>query len=73
MPRIITLSSDAAIYVSADDHAPPHFHVRGPQSNAQVRIDTLEVIAGTIPERTEAITYPVENRDPLMVKWSEFQ
>lgn len=64
------MRSGAAIYVYADDHAPPHFHVRGPQSNAQVRIDTLEVIAGTISggDRTEAITYAVENRDLLMVK-----
>jgi hypothetical protein len=74
MPRIATLRSGAAIYVYADDHAPPHFHVRGPRSNAQIRIDTLEVTAGTIARRDhhEAIAYARENRDLLIMKWREF-
>ena len=74
MPRITTLMSGAAIYIYADDYTPPHFHVRGTQSNAQVRIDTLEVTAGTISrrDRSEAIAYATGNRDLLIEKWREF-
>jgi hypothetical protein len=74
MPRIATLTSGAAIYVYADDHAPPHFHVRGRESNAQVRIDTLEVMAGVITrgDRTEAMAYGADNRELLLAKWREF-
>jgi hypothetical protein len=39
--------SNIGIYISADDHAPPHFHIRGPNSDAQLLIDTLQVIRGT--------------------------
>jgi len=45
MPSVVRLSS-ATIYVYADDHVPPHFHLRGPNSNAQIRMDTLEVMEG---------------------------
>jgi hypothetical protein len=74
MPRIASLKGGAAIYVYANDHAPPHFHVRGAQSNAQVRIDTLEVTAGVISrgDRAEAFAYAAENRELLLVKWAEF-
>jgi len=74
MPRITTLMSGAAIYIYADDYTPPHFHVRGTHSNAQVRIDTLEVTAGTISrrDRSEAIAYATVNRDLLIEKWREF-
>ena len=74
MPRIATLKSGAAIYIYADDHAPPHFHVRGAESNAQIRIDDLRVIAGTITRQdyAEAIAFSAENPDELESKWREY-
>jgi hypothetical protein len=41
MPRVATLRSGAAIYIYADDHAPPHFHLRGPESNAMIDMGSL--------------------------------
>ena len=54
------------------DHPPPHFHVLGRDGAAQVRIDTLEVIAssGRIDLR-EALAWAEDNRDLLMRKWEE--
>ena len=54
------------------DHPPPHFHVLGRDGAAQVRIDTLEVIAssGRIDLR-EALEWAVENRELLEAKWRE--
>jgi len=47
MSRLVTIGR-VAICRYADDHAPPHFHVRAPDGEAQVRIDTLEVMRGSI-------------------------
>ncbi|RHW17621.1 DUF4160 domain-containing protein [Sphingomonas gilva] len=55
------------------DHNPPHFHVLGREGAAQVRIDTLEVIAssGRIDLR-EALAWAADNRPLLEAKWQEF-
>lgn len=55
------------------DHPPPHFHVLGREGAAQVRIDTLEVVAmsGRIDLR-EALAWAAENRVLLEAKWIEF-
>jgi hypothetical protein len=52
------------------DHPPPHFHVVGHDGAAQVRIDTLEVIAssGRIDLR-EALAWAEENRELLEREW----
>lgn len=54
------------------DHPPPHFHVLGREGAAQVRIDTLEVMAssGRIDLR-EALEWAAENRAFLEEKWRE--
>jgi hypothetical protein len=43
MPRIARLAN-VSIYIHADDHAPPHFHVVGPDTDVKVAIETLQVI-----------------------------
>lgn len=55
------------------DHNPPHFHVLGREEAAQVRIDTLEVIAssGKI-DLNEALAWAAENRAFLEEKWLEY-
>jgi len=55
------------------DHNPPHFHVLGREGAAQVRIDTLEVIAssGRIDLR-EGLDWAAENRPLLERKWAEY-
>lgn len=56
-----------------DDHNPPHFHVLGREGAAQVRIDTLEVLAmsGKVDLR-DAMGWAAENRVLLEAKWAEF-
>ena len=71
MPRLIRFTStEIAMYFA--DHPPPHFHVLGRDGAAQVRIDTLEVIAsgGRIDLR-EALAWAEENRELLAAKWDE--
>jgi hypothetical protein len=64
-------ASEIALYFA--DHNPPHFHVLGREGQAQVRIDTLEVIAssGKIDLR-EALAWAAENKALLESKWIEF-
>lgn len=50
MPKVVRLSN-AALYIYADDHAPPHFHLVGPNSNAQVDVETLQVMRGRYDRR----------------------
>ncbi len=55
------------------DHNPPHFHVLGREGAAQVRIDTLEVMAmsGKVDLR-EALDWAAANQLLLTAKWEEF-
>jgi hypothetical protein len=72
MPRLMRFAaSEIAMYFA--DHPPAHFHVLGREGAAQVRIDTLEVIAtsGRIDLR-EALAWAAENRTFLEAKWAEF-
>jgi hypothetical protein len=61
MPRLKRFSSTEIAMFFAD-HPPPHFHVLGREGAAQVRIDTLEVIAasGRI-DLQEALDWAVDN------------
>jgi hypothetical protein len=73
MPRIARLAR-VSIYIRADDHAPPHFHVVGPDTDIQVSIGTLQVMRGAFrpADLAQAIGWAAENRELLAAKWSEF-
>lgn len=73
MPTVHRLAR-ATIYIYPDDHPPPHFHMRGPHSNVQVEIETLQVMRGSYRavDLAEAITWAKQNRQLLREKWSEF-
>ena len=45
MPTIVRLSN-SKICIYADDHNPPHFNLRGPNSNANVSIRSFEILKG---------------------------
>jgi len=63
-----------ALYIYADDHTPPHFHIRSPDSNAQVEIETLEMMRGNASraDLEKAIEWSLANREHLRDKWREF-
>ena len=73
MPRIHTFSN-CRIYIYADDHAPPHFHVLGPQSEALIRIETMEVMRGAISraDYVEVTDWAKANVETLLARWSEY-
>lgn len=71
MPTV-TLLTNAKITMYGDDHVPPHFHLRGPNSNAQIRLDTLTVLRGTADRRdlAEAVAWAKANLPLLHAEWS---
>jgi len=50
MPQVARFSN-ATLYIYAGDHAPPHFHLLGPDVSCQITIQTLEVLRGSIDSR----------------------
>jgi hypothetical protein len=73
VPRIVQLAS-VSIYIYADDHAPPHFHVRGPDTDAQMNIETLQVMRGSLQRDhlAQVISWAAKNTALLRAKWSEY-
>ena len=72
MPTIRRLTN-CKIAMYADDHAPPHFHVVGPDWRCSIDLSTMEMIAGEAPRRDlkEALDWGRQNRRLLLDKWSE--
>lgn len=71
MPTVAVLTN-AKIAMYAGDHVPPHFHLRGPNSNAQIRLDTLTVLRGKADRRdlAEAVAWARANLSLLQTEWS---
>jgi hypothetical protein len=53
------------------DHAPPHFHARYAEHVAQINIQTLEVIRGSLPRTALALVtqWAGQHRVELMENW----
>ena len=73
MPTIVRLSN-SKICVYADDHNPPHFNLRGPNSNANINIRTLEIMRGSASRTDLAEAREWVNREgnmqALLDAWS---
>ena len=70
MPTIKTLRGcKLAIYYR--DHQPPHVHVNGPGFSAKMRIDSGEIIAGSLPARAarNARRWIARNRAFVEARW----
>ena len=70
MPRI---SAFFGIVISMyyEDHLPPHFHAHYAGSQASIRIDTLEVLSGSLPRRALALVaeWALLHRPELAADW----
>lgn len=73
MPTLVELAK-CKIQVYAGDHAPPHFKIYGPGTNANVAIETLEIIAGKADRKAlrEALDWASRpsNRALLRAAWN---
>lgn len=55
------------------DHSPPHFHAAYAGQSAAIAIDTPEVLAGSLPQRTVAMVleWASIHRDELRADWEQ--
>ena len=58
-----------AMYYS--DHWPPHFHARYGEHEATIRVDTLEILEGSLPIRAFGLVleWAALHRDELRADW----
>ncbi|MEI6214233.1 MAG: DUF4160 domain-containing protein [Desulfuromonadales bacterium] len=70
MPTISTFYG-IIIQMFWTDHAPPHFHALYAEYEAQVNIQTLEIINGELPSRARILVleWASEHRAELMEDW----
>ena len=54
-----------------DDHAPPHFHAEYGGSEAQIDIQTLDIIRGKLPHGAAILVkeWAMQHRNELMEDW----
>lgn len=71
MPRISEFYG-IIIAMYYNDHAPPHFHAAYSGSQAEITIETLEMIQGSLPRRVVAMVleWAVLHRDELRENWN---
>jgi hypothetical protein len=57
----------------ADDHCPPHFHIRGPGWDVSVDLQTMEVMVGQGDDNiiSEAIEWARRNQARLYTVWGQ--
>ena len=55
-----------------NEHNPPHFHVKYAEHIAEVDIQTLKIIAGSLPKRAYSLVleWAAEHREDLMRNWN---
>ncbi len=54
-----------------DEHPPPHFHVSYQDADATIRIDTLDLLRGTLPRRAMLLVaeWALAHREELRQNW----
>jgi hypothetical protein len=57
------------------DHQPPHFHVRYGDSKAQITIETISILNGTLPPRVFGLVaeWALAHQDELREDWQLVQ
>jgi hypothetical protein len=72
MPRISTFFG-IIIAMYYNDHSPPHFHALYQGNEAQISIESLEVLKGDLPRRALALVleWAVLHRNELRQDWEK--
>ena len=60
------------IMLYINEHNPPHFHVKYAEYLAEIDIQTLKIIDGSLPKRAYSLVleWAVEHREELMENWN---
>jgi hypothetical protein len=68
----VAVVDGAKIQFYPDEHPPPHFHVVFAEHRAQIEIESLRILKGTLPRSKLAsvISWASTRRAELMEAWS---
>ena len=71
MPRVSEFFG-IVIWMYINDHYPMHFHATYAEHEALIRIDTLEIIAGSLPRRARVLVleWASQHREELTENWN---
>jgi hypothetical protein len=71
MPTLATFFG-VTIRMYYDDHAPPHFHASYQEWTAQISIETLAVLEGSLPRRALGLVveWAIGHRQELRQNWT---
>jgi hypothetical protein len=60
------------ITVYANDHVPPHFHAVHPDFEAQIEIDTMTILRGSLPPavRRQVLEWASANIVRIRTEWN---
>ena len=60
------------IMLYINEHNPPHFHVKYAEYLAEIDIQTLKVIRGSLPKRAYSLVleWAAEHREELLTNWN---
>jgi len=69
---IVAIINGIKVELYFDEHPPPHFHCRYAEFIAQIDIETIEVIKGTlpIPQLRSVREWASSRRDKLKDAWN---
>jgi hypothetical protein len=58
-------------FVYFNDHVPPHFHAHYGEHQAEITIETFEILKGKLPNRVLGLVleWAVLHRDELRANW----
>lgn len=72
MGRIHTINKTTGIWVYANDHLPPHFHIVHPDFEALIEIIGFAVYAGEVkgPAGKRAMAWAKENIELIKAEWN---
>jgi hypothetical protein len=74
MPTVATIDG-IKVQFYWDEHPPVHFHVEYGEYRAQLALDTLEVIHGSIPatQLRKVAAWAASRKEKLLTAWIECQ
>jgi hypothetical protein len=71
MGRLHTIGK-IIVTVYANNHLPPHFHAVHPDFEAQIEIDTLAILRGSLPPaaRKQVLEWARANVPKIKIEWT---
>lgn len=74
MPTVANVNGVKIVFY-ADEHPSPHFHAKNAEFTAQIRIDPVDILKGSLPPNKagEVLNWTRAHRDELITAWFDME